>query len=217
MPQPDTPAEPERPGSGVQKFLSQKNRLAPIQAQEYPRQLRYPQGVKLEENHSRIADTRKDYLHKVSTAISKIHAMVCMEDLPIRNMSGSASGTKEFPGKNVRAKSGRNKSILDQGWYEFRRQQEYKLTWRGGILIAVPLQNTSRTCPCCGHVSEDNRKTQAKFRCVTCGFEENADIVGAINILRAGHARLASEVSDAVRSPVAGTYRRDQSTCALTQ
>lgn len=173
--------------------------------------------LKVQKIHSRIADIRKDYLHKISTAISKSHAMVCMEDLQIRNMSGSASGTVESPGKNVRAKSGLNKSILDQGWYEFRRQLEYKLTWRGGILIAVPPQNTSRTCPCCGHVSADNRKTQAKFRCETCGFEENADVVGAINILRAGYARLACEVSDAVRSPAAGTHRRDLITCALTQ
>jgi hypothetical protein len=44
--------------------------------------------------------------------------------------------------------------------------------------------NTSRTCPCCGHVSADNRQTQAQFRCVECGFAEHADVVGAINILR---------------------------------
>ena len=172
--------------------------------------------TKVQKIHSRIADIRKDYLHKVSTAISKSHAMVCMEDLQVRNMSGSASGTRESPGRNVRAKSGLNKSILDQGWYEFRRQLEYKLTWNGGYLLVVPPHNTSRTCPCCGHVSADNRKTQAKFRCETCGFEENADVVGAINILRAGHARLACEVNDAVRSSAAGTHRRDQSTCALT-
>ncbi|PXX82035.1 zinc ribbon domain-containing protein [Rivihabitans pingtungensis] len=76
-------------------------------------------------------------------------------------------------------------------------------------IIAVPPQNTSRTCPCCGHVSAANRQTQAKFECVECGFEENADVVGAINILRAGHARLACEVSGAVMLPAAGTHRSD--------
>lgn len=172
--------------------------------------------LKVQKIHSRIADIRKDYLHKISTAISQNHAMVCIEDLQVRNMSKSASGTRESPGRNVRARSGLNKSILDQGWYEFRRQLEYKLAWRGGILIAVLPQNTSRTCPCCGHVSADNRKTQARFRCEAYGFEENADVVGAINILRAGHARLACEVSDAARSPAAGTHRRDQSISALT-
>jgi putative transposase len=149
--------------------------------------------------HARIGNARRDYLHKATTTISQNHAMVCIEDLQVRNLSKSASGTTETPGKNVKAKSGLNKAILDQGWYEFRRQLDYKLEWNGGQLIAVPPRNTSRTCPCCGHVSADNRKTQAQFLCVECGFEENADVVGAINVLRAGHARLAcAETSPAI-------------------
>ncbi|MFB8832092.1 zinc ribbon domain-containing protein [Azotobacter sp. CWF10] len=68
-------------------------------------------------------------------------------------MSWSAKGSAEQPGKQVRAKSGLNKAILDQGWFEFRRQLDYKLTWNGGWLIVVPPQNTSRTCPACKHVS----------------------------------------------------------------
>lgn len=159
--------------------------------------------------HSRIGNARRDYLHNATTTISQNHAMVCIEDLQVRNMSKSAAGTTEKPGKKVRAKSGLNKSILDQGWYEFRRQLDYKLAWSGGYLIVVPPQNTSRTCPACGYVSAENRTSQAKFACVECGFEENADLVGAINILRAGHARFACEVSDAVRSPAAGTHRSD--------
>lgn len=76
------------------------------------------------------------------------------------------------------------------GWFEFRRQLDYKLAWSGGHLVAVPPQNTSQTCPCCGHVSKDNRQTQAQFRCMVCGFEENADVVGAINVLRATRSAL---------------------------
>ena len=159
--------------------------------------------------HSRIGSARRDYLHKTSTAISQNHAMVCIEDLQVRNMSKSAAGSVENPGKNVRAKSGLNRSILDQGWFEFRRQLDYKLAWSGGWLVAVPPQYTSRTCPCCGHVSADNRKTQAQFACVECGFEENADVVGAVNVLRAGHARFACEVSGAAMPPAAGTRRSD--------
>jgi len=159
--------------------------------------------------HTRIGNARRDFLHKATTAISKNHAMVVIEDLQVRNMSKSAAGTADAPGKNVKAKSGLNKSILDQGWFEFRRQIYYKLAWNGGYLITVPPQNTSRTCPCCGHASAENRETQARFVCVKCGFKENADLVGAINILRAGHARCACEVSDAVRSPAAGTHRSD--------
>ena len=159
--------------------------------------------------HARIGNARRDYLHKTTTTISQNHAMVCIEDLQVRNLSRSAAGTVAAPGRNVKAKSGLNKSILDQGWFEFRRQLDYKLQWQGGYLVAVPPQNTSRTCSSCGHVSADNRKTQAKFECVECGFEENADLVGAINVLRAGHARCACEVSDAVGSPAAGTHRSD--------
>ena len=61
----------------------------------------------------------------------------------------------------------------------------------GGTLLAVPPQNTSRTCPCCGNISKDNRQTQAKFLCVDCGYENNADVVGAINVLARGHRVLA--------------------------
>jgi putative transposase len=159
--------------------------------------------------HVRIGNARRDYLHKTSTTISQNHARVCMEDLQVRNMSRSAAGTIETPGKRVRAKAGLNRSILDQGWFEFRRQLQYKLSWNGGELILVPPQNTSRRCPLCEHVSAQNRRTQERFACIACGFEENADLVGAINILRAGHARCACEVSDAVRSPAAGTRRSD--------
>jgi hypothetical protein len=84
-----------------------------------------------------------------------------------------------------------------------------KLVWNGDRLMVVPPQNTSRTCPRCGHTSADNRRTQARFECVVRGFAENADLVGAMNILRAGHARLAREVSGAVRPPAAGTHRSD--------
>ncbi|MFJ1256314.1 RNA-guided endonuclease InsQ/TnpB family protein [Cupriavidus sp. CuC1] len=168
--------------------------------------------------HARIGNTRRDYLHKATTTISNNHAMVCIEDLRVSNMSKSAAGTSEEPGKCVRAKSGLNKAILDQGWYEFRRQLDYKLAWNGGYLVAVPPQNTSRTCPCCGYVSANNRRTQARFACVECGFEEHADLVGAINVLRAGHAPFAcvpqgdsplGQVSGAAMPPAAGTRRSD--------
>jgi len=147
--------------------------------------------AKVQKLHTRIANVRRDFLHKTSSTISQNHAIVCIEDLQIKNMSRSAAGSNEVPGKNVRAKSGLNKSILDQGWFEFRRQLEYKQVWRGGDVLAIPPRNTSRTCPFCGHVSAENRQTQAQFVCVECGYENNADLVGAINVLAAGHAVLA--------------------------
>ncbi len=140
----------------------------------------------------KIASVRNDMLHKSSTMISKNHAFVAMEDLRITNMTASAKGTVESPGRNVRAKSILNRRVLDQGWGEFRRQLAYKLKWAGGILVLVDPRDTSRTCAHCGHASRDNRQSQAVFRCAACGHTANADTNAAINILRrAGQARIA--------------------------
>ena len=146
------------------------------------------QKLKLQRQHRKIANVRTDFLHKHTTAISKNHAMVVIEDLQVRNMSRSASGTLEQPGRNVQAKSGLNKSILDQGWFEFRRQLAYKLAWLGGTLLVVPPQYTSQTCSNCGCIDKGNRLSQAVFKCASCGFETNADFNAALNILAAGQA-----------------------------
>jgi len=136
--------------------------------------------------HIKIADARNDFLQKLSTNMSKNHAVIVAEDLKIKNMSSSAKGDMENPGRNVKAKSGLNKSILDQGWGEFLRMIGYKQEWSGGELIRVDPKNTSRTCPSCGHVSADNRKTQALFFCTECGYSANADYVAAVNIKARG-------------------------------
>ena len=147
--------------------------------------------AKVQSIQSRIARIRYDFLHQTSTQISKSHAIVCVENLKVRNMTASAAGTVEQPGTNVRAKAGLNKAILDQGWGMFVRQLAYKLEWRGGMIVEVDPRNTSRRCPECDHVDAENRPSQARFACVSCGHEAHADHVGAINVLRAGHARLA--------------------------
>ena len=147
--------------------------------------------AKVQKIHTGIANARKDFLHKTTTTISQNHALVCIEDLQVRNMSKSSKGNSEQPGKMVKQKSGLNRSILDQGWGEFRRQLAYKVQWHGGMLLAVPPHHTSQTCPACDHVSKDNRQTQAKFLCVDCGYENHADVVGAINILERGYRLLA--------------------------
>ncbi|MGH8316638.1 MAG: RNA-guided endonuclease InsQ/TnpB family protein [Steroidobacteraceae bacterium] len=162
--------------------------------------------------HARIGNVRRDFLHQATSTICQNHAIVCIEDLQVRKLSRSAAGTADAPGKNVRAKSGLNKAILDQGWSEFRRQLEYKLQWAGGHLIAVAPQNTSRTCPCCGHGSAGNRFTQARFLCVECGFAEHADRVGAINILSRGMQLLRDQGQDTAEAP-AGCPRTSQHEC----
>lgn len=179
----------------LNSFKKHEKRLAKYQ-QRMSRKTKFSKNWhkakrKVQRIHTTIANTRKDFLHKKTAEISKNHAMVAVEDLQIKNMSKSAAGNAEKPGKNVAAKSGLNKAILDQGWFEFRRQLDYKLDWNGGILIAVPPQYTSQTCPCCGHVAKENRKTQAQFECVDCGYKNNADVVGAMNILARGYRAAA--------------------------
>ena len=145
--------------------------------------------------HKHKADLRHDILHKLSSKLVKNHDLICCEDLQIKNMTRSAKGTALNPGRSVKAKSGLNRAISNEAGGEFRRELEYKLTLKGGLLIRVSPKNTSRKCPVCGHVSKDNRQTQDTFCCVKCGYTENADVNAARNILRAGLARLASQVN----------------------
>lgn len=208
--------EPKHPSTtaigldmGIAKFvtLSDGTHLKPLSAyRKYEKQLVVAQRklakkvkfsanwqkqrAKIQRLHSRIANCRNDYLHKASNLISQNHAMIVIEDLKVGNMSKSAKGDAESHGKNVKAKSGLNKSILDQGWYEFRRQLEYKQNWKGGLLVAVPAHYTSQTCPSCQHVTKENRTSQARFECVQCGYTNNADVVGAVNVLERGHRLL---------------------------
>ncbi|OED37477.1 hypothetical protein AB834_01750 [PVC group bacterium (ex Bugula neritina AB1)] len=106
-------------------------------------------------------------------------------------MTTSAKGSIENPGKNVKQKSGLNRSILDQGWYTFVELLTYKQKWRGGILQKVDPRNTSRKCFKCGCEDKENRKKQERFHCVSCGYSANADRNAGRNILEAGHALLA--------------------------
>ncbi|MGA5998185.1 RNA-guided endonuclease InsQ/TnpB family protein, partial [Escherichia coli] len=179
----------------VNSFQKNQKTLARLQRQ-LSRKVKFSnnwqkQKRKIQRLHSCIANIRRDYLHKVTTTVSKNHAMIVIEDLKVSNMSKSAAGTVSQPGRNVRAKSGLNRSILDQGWYEMRRQLEYKQLWRGGQVLAVPPAYTSQRCACCGHTAKENRLSQSKFRCQVCGYTANADVNGARNILAAGHAVLA--------------------------
>lgn len=179
----------------INSFQKNQRKLAKAQrviSRKVKRSRNWHKAIKrVQRLHTKVANIRRDYLHKVSTTLSKNHAMIVIEDLRVSNMSKSAKGTTDSPGRNVSAKSGLNRSILDQGWYEFRRQLEYKQFWRGGDIIAVPPQNTSRRCSECGHSAKGNRTTQSKFLCIECGYTANADWNAAQNILAAGHAVIA--------------------------
>lgn len=136
--------------------------------------------------HRRLRNTKLDFLHKTSTYIAKNHSSVAMEDLKVTNMMKSAKGTKEQPGRHVKQKSGLNRSIAQQAWSLFRDLLVYKLNELNGELRLVNPKYTSQTCPLCFTVDKRNRRSQSKFKCVSCGHTANADHNAATNILRLG-------------------------------
>jgi putative transposase len=135
---------------------------------------------------------REDWLHKLALEYAEKYDVVVLEDLVVKNMTKSAKGTKDEPGKNVAAKSGLNRSILEQGWGSFIQKLCYKMIERGGDVFVVPPQNTSRTCSECGAVDAKSRDKRV-FCCTSCGFTDDADVNAARVILQrheAGNSKL---------------------------
>jgi len=136
--------------------------------------------------HHKIANIRNDFLHKSSTMIAKNHSYIVLEDLKTKDMTKSAKGNIETPGKNVKIKANLNKVILMQGWHRFQTLLEYKSTWYGSVVDYVKPHYTSQKCCKCGHIAKENRRTQKTFKCVACSHKENADINAAKNIYTDG-------------------------------
>jgi len=158
--------------------------LRDAQGQLLPKSKRFiAQSRRLARLHQQIANVRLDALHKLSTFIADHYDVVAIEDLKLRNMTASAKGDAEQPGRNVKAKAGLNRAMLNAALRQFRILLEYKADALGGHVQAVDAAYTSQTCSACGHVARENRPTQARFCCVKCGYEENADVNAAKNIL----------------------------------
>lgn len=138
--------------------------------------------AKLTKKHLRIKNKRNDFLHKISYKLSE-NQTIKVEDLKIKNMSKQAKGSVENPNMRASAKSGLNRSILQQSWGKFFEMLEYKLERNGGELIRVYPKHTSQKCSSCGHISKENRLKQAQFICTSCNFTANADYNASINIL----------------------------------
>ena len=146
---------------------------------------------KLAKVSRKIANIRKNWIHQTTKEIADKCGTIVVEDLKVKNMTACAKGTIENPGKNVKQKSGLNRAMLDTALGEIRRNLEYKC----GRLVEVNPAYTSQTCSECGHTDKENRKTQARFQCVSCGFASNADTNAAMNIRRLGMAQLHGEGS----------------------
>ena len=125
--------------------------------------------------------------HRLTTDIVRSYGLVAIEDLNIKNMSASAKGTIEEPGKHVRLKNGLNRSINEQTWGTIRQQLTYKAEWAGRQLVVVDPRQTSQTCSRCGVVDKKARIAK-RYECTFCGLLMDADVNAAINILHRGLA-----------------------------
>jgi putative transposase len=134
--------------------------------------------------HARERDRRTDWAEKASTDIARRFDLIRVEDLKITNMTRSAKGTQDNPGRNVRQKAGLNREILRSCWGLLVRRLEDKAP---GRVERISPAFTSQRCSLCGHVDGRSRESQARFCCTACGYASNADVNAARNIA-AGHA-----------------------------
>ncbi|WP_242620871.1 transposase [Streptomyces sp. BK239] len=111
--------------------------------------------------------------------LARTYDLVRFEKLNIKNMTRSAKGTVEQPGRNVAQKSGLNRSILAQGWGLLRQRTGHKAP---GRVEDVPAPYTSLRCSACGWIDKNSRKSQAEFVCSACGFTCNADTNASNNV-----------------------------------
>ena len=144
---------------------------------------------------ARERDRRTDWAEKASTDIARRFDVIRVEDLKIGNMTRSAKGTRDNPGRNVRQKAGLNRGILGSGWGLLVRRLQDKAP---GRVEKVKPQYTSQRCSACGQADRDSRESQAVFRCTACGVAGHADVNAAISIA-AGHAVTARGGDGAAR------------------
>lgn len=131
-----------------------------------------------------LARRRLDFLHKETCRLARENGLVAMEALSIKNMTRSAKGTVDDPGKNVSQKAGLNREILDTAPALLMQLLRYKVTDTGGLWVEAPTRTLkpSRTCPECGQVQK-KALSERVHRCETCGHTEPRDIASARVVL----------------------------------
>jgi putative transposase len=133
--------------------------------------------------HARVADQRRDGLHKLTTRLAREFGTVVVEDLNVAGMTRSARGTAGDPGKNVRAKAGLNRGVLDVAPGELRRQLDYKTAWNGGTLVTADrFFPSSKTCSACGWRNPSLPLRKRTFTCGECGLVMDRDENAAVNL-----------------------------------
>jgi putative transposase len=148
--------------------------------------------------HRQVKQQRLNAAHQLSRRLVNEFDLIVVEDLKITPMVArpraipDPEDSDNFLANGAASKAIFNRSIHDAGWGQLRSLLSYKAESAGRTVVVVNPRYTSSTCALCGHVDKKNRVTQALFRCCSCGHEDHADSNAAVNILRAGRARLAS-------------------------
>ena len=121
--------------------------------------------------HHRLANIRQNYRHQItSVIIGRKPNPIVLEDLNVRGMMSNRHLAK---------------AVQEQGFYEFRRQIEYKAAWAGlRVIIADRYYPSSKTCIACGHVKKNLRLSERIYNCEVCGNEIDRDLQAAINLKR---------------------------------
>jgi len=134
--------------------------------------------------HARIADRRRDHLHKLSTRLVRENQVIAIEDLSVRNMVRNRSLAR---------------AISDASWSEFRSMLEYKADWYGRTVVAIDrFYPSSKTCSDCGRITDKMPLNIREWVCL-CGTVHDRDVNAALNIRAVGLAVLAC--GDGVRPP----------------
>ncbi len=129
---------------------------------------RHKAKAKLAKLYARIANIRKDTLHQLTTDLTRRFLLIGLEDL---NVSGMV--------KNRHL----SRAISDMGFFEFRRQLEYKAAMRGGIVVVADrFFASSKTCSACGHKIEKLPLSIRQWACPTCGTSHDRDVNAAMNL-----------------------------------
>ena len=130
--------------------------------------------LKVARLHARIADSRRDFLHKLSTRLINENQVIAIESLAVSNMQKNRCLSK---------------SISDAGWSEFVRQLEYKALWYGRELIGIDKWfPSSRRCSDCGYTMPKMPLNVRQWTCPECEVIHDRDINAALNVLAAGLA-----------------------------
>lgn len=133
--------------------------------------------LKVARLHAKIADSRKDFLHKLSTRLVNENQVIAIETLAVSNMQKNRCLAK---------------SISDASWSEFVRQLEYKSLWYGRELVGIDRwYPSSKRCSDCGHTVAKMPLNVREWSCPECGTIHDRDINAARNVLAAGLAASA--------------------------